>query len=509
MRSLLLHHLRRCWPGLVAGLLTVFVLASLLQPRPRDVVMLPGLPAPFTNARQWTIRSSDNRYVAAVFEPRIGSGNAVLLVYDTALGQELYREDGVFPAMYSESPASLLYQRWSSTRYPLHEQLVRVDLTTRTKQVVKEYEQSRPIASQRAFSYYPKPRESSWLDPWREAFSLLSPDGRFWIMPRWEGTEYCFERIEVVTGKSLGRLALPTLGVEETARVQWMGFTADSTHLVVRSKTMLVSTPYCFQWFEVATGKHIGTVVTDEAMSEVYFVSKDLVIGKQKERWTPDDTVLLLASRVENQVDASNNTLVVCWHYYFADSNWRDRQSHHETHFSVRDIASRRVIQQHTLTTPLRAANGLPTGFAVLGLQTSFMKVLPGDVLLLQQSPFIPEDKIMQWFSWLQWKLNSDQPSPKTTFVVVDGMRGKTLATLRLPDNIRHTTLSPDQRTLTFSTHDYGMNYVFDYPFRPPWFVIGCWVAGLAGLVTVFSELIRWRLQRRMKTHGQVQRPGM
>lgn len=523
----------RFWPGLFGLAVTFFVLTLILQPRPRAIELMPIVPGYSQSTRELKLLSPDKHYLATVYG-EAGSGHTLSL-YDLIHAEELFHTSGVFVRVEFMDSETLLFQTRSSTDQepiPVKEQLVRWNAKSKTQQVVRDYHlpEEKFFELNLGYSFLHEQTRFQW-----KHWSLLSPDAGIWIVPCFDERTVWYERIDVASGKSLGRLELPELSKKASPTfVRGMRFTDDSQVLIVRTqKGFEQGYDHRLHRLEARTGKEISSMSIPNDLGMVYFASKDYLVtaveqpndktdhreelflirsqDKQVQRLGFDEIQPEKQGRpdyiykgcvkpeayIQHFIDPASETLVTSWQYCFSsnDQHMLNRVTSYlpELHYSVRDLKTGRVLhtdcQRFTLT---RRDRGNLVAGITLGSGINVSSVLPGPLLLVERSTEQPENLFIEWLEWLKQKLNLSQDKINSTHYFIDCKTGRILQTIRFPISFGTVALSPNHSTLTLSNFYEAHTYIYDYPFHSPWLLICYWSFGLGAAITLLVETRRW-----------------
>ncbi len=247
-----LKRIWRFWPGLLALVLTSIALAWLMQPQPRTVhkVKLPP-PPPEALGPGWAIYSPCGRFIGVVYQHSSPYESQTLRVCDRRSGQELHTVtiQGVIQPLFDEHGALYYFEQ---------EQLRRWDPATGHTQKFLEIDLSCRI--EKGFVVFDSDRRGGSTD----CHSILSPTGRWWVIPRANDDSLWYERVNVRTGKSEGRINLPVkkLGSESSSqeRVVGMFFTREGDTLVAETQRGDESNRQCrLYWIDMKSGRVLHT----------------------------------------------------------------------------------------------------------------------------------------------------------------------------------------------------------------------------------------------------------
>lgn len=541
-RSLKLIH--RFWLGLLTLVFMLTLLGWTVPPQPREKVVFWVPAVQVRQIVEETVYSRDHRYVAARYslDYQSGAGNrSAFAVYDTITTEELFRISGVVRQISFGPSGTLLFRHQpnesSGTTMPVDEYLLRWDPARRSKHVVSEYHVPASLSSEVELRSSSLNKNDFSSTNW----SLLSPDARTWIVPCHDEKTHWYELIEVASGKSRGRLALPEMlnGVS-TVRVNEMRFSNDGEVLVVQTRTWSKNNneQYRLHWLQSGTGKELGSMPIPTDIAMISYADSELVVAAEgwSSRQINNKHVVYVIKRraqelnrivldeiqpelqerpkemppeyvnpnaqLECHVDPVSQTLITCWHYCFSEKvTWANRHSVgtnylSDVHYSVRHLSTGEMLHSDCLKFPFKG-NSLDALFG----WGQVMVCLPGPILFVSHSRIGSDNQFQQWIEWLQQKLNIEQDIFKQRHVVVDGRSGKTLSSLNSPGNVHHVKLSQDQRTLTLITGSQE-HFYYDYPLRQPWLLIWTWALGVAGGITLLVEARRWWRHHRQKLHG-------
>ncbi|MFT3882924.1 MAG: hypothetical protein QM703_25120 [Gemmatales bacterium] len=543
MKSLCIKILQRFWPAWVALALVTFVLASIMEPSPRmkEDMFYPLGKKDFSPG--FTLRSNDGRYLAVIGSSRYSWKKMYLI--DTVARQELFNIAGDFGDVIFDSTNRLLFTRHFESQIdtvPLEEELMRWDPVAKTQEVLHSFRlpsrKSLEIELHDEPLRYP-PREKAWNSG---HWSVLSPDVRFWVIPRCDERYHWYELIDLTTGRNIGRLQLPDmLNDEGVVKVIGMHFIEDASLLVVKTWHRVENQEhYQLHWLEADTGKVLGTMPLPTNISEWLFADGKMLVAKaieeksgptyrqkiyvitwrdsalkqleldeirpdlqERQGYVPAEYVTPDAS-IQCNVDPVSHSLIVSWNYGFSVIRRRgsmyslDRGDFHlpDIHYGVRDLNTGEVVRRGLVPFPKNSdKTGWKRDFVYL------KTVLPGPVLVCYRAKQNPEGTLEQWLDWLQQKFDLERTTINETLHFVDGMTGQVQTTIRQIAGVNDITLSPDQKAISITTSNH-YRYLYDYPLHKPWLLIVAWAFGVAACITLLTESFRWWRRRKLvSTH--------
>lgn len=544
MKKLLFKMIRRFWLGLLGLLVTFVALACWLQPRPRAVhsVTLPfDQSLIFQEGAQY---SGDHRTLAISYHGGIDHSHdsSILVVYDLASGKELFREPVTIGQFVLDEGGGLHYlageyRKFNSTL--THEKLIRCNPLTGKKETLAEVEIR---GSDLEFRIFDLMHDTSHIN----CRSALSPDGKWWIVPRFDESALWYERIDARTGKGACKLQLPAMKSSALfAQMVSMCFTREEDIVLVETDNAgPANKRYQLHWVDLKTGQVLHSVFVPNPVDHYCVAEKDLTVvqtsnndpvqlpivmafhgvarelrtmtleevekGKNKQlMWDGKPMPNPSWHLATPMVDVSSQTVVTGWQYCARlddDVAIRSRTAPRfewspEYYFSSRDLRTGQLLRTETLR--IRSdRNHFDRKENTLDVRG----ILPGPVYVL--SHYIvenePEGLIEKSLSKLRgWLHLSSRPySHRMHFI--DALTGKTLSTVQKEFG-GSIELSPDGKTL--SEHYYGdgieMRLEYDYPLHPPWTYIWWWSLSVAGIISLCTEWVRWRGRRFAKSTGQ------
>jgi hypothetical protein len=518
------------WPGLVSLMISVAALAWFAVPQPRDKAVLKPPPDLPHVSREQTIRTKDNRYVASFFSGAVvpTGVSQILTLFDSTTDEQLFRIDGSIGQISFDPLQSLIFVFRPDQN---HEQLIRFDPQTKMRQVLWEYHLPATKFAQLQLIATISCKQNRCLTQWN--WSLLSPDGSTWIIPRFDERMFWYERIDVSSGKVPARLSLPDMpiGTAKT-KVTAMGFIGAGDLLWVKTRSSSDNNDqYRLHWLETRSGQELSSTAIPFDFDAMCYADNDLFVarsyqptpnGEKKEevcvvRRTTNQVLSFQLDEIDSElhklpqktwpqysvpreylslhVDPVSQTLTAGWTYHQSEpsrspSTFSMSDIIPKFYFSVRDLRSGELLRCDDLYYASGAITVEPFQ------QTSLQSVFPGPTLFVSQSNWFPEDRLETWIEEVRQWLGLKSEPFKHTHWIIDGKTGKVLWKLRFPIQVWNAAISQDQSKLILSSYGEEESLIYDFPLHKPWLLILSWSFGIAGGMTLLVEARHWWKRR-------------
>lgn len=190
---------------------------------------------------------------------------------------------------------------------------------------------------------------------------------------------------------------------------------------------------------------------------------------------------------------AEQNCIAYYWsHFRRIDSN--ATESLPGCYWAIRHLATEKLLNTSRLNTGNHPESDEKRYYYYL------VNTLPGPTMVFMQGN-IENDKmnglVKEYLSRLRTWLGI-QPIKTGQLLFISGTTGELARTLRVPQNQTTVYLSKDGKSLNvLSGFDQLIELrTYDYPLHQPWLLICSWALGVALVITLLSELRRWKRHR-------------
>jgi len=474
--------------------------------------------------------------LAVSFSGHINDKNNRLSVYDLISGQHLFKDPLYLNQFVFDSQGALLYlggENGGFAETHTHEKLMRWNPITQQTNMIAEQSVK---GSALEFRLYDLVQDTNKLD----CQSVLSIDGRWWIVPRMDDTSVWYERLDTRTGISAGKLQLPAMKESPSSQqVISMCLTKEADVLLVETN---LNNKTELNWIDLSTDQLLHSAIVPGGIDHICVAQKDLTVVMTQTA-SPEEKPMLMAfhgakrelrliplNEIEKHqakppqyskrkmptpevalyspmVDVQSMTAVIGWRYC---SHLTERAIGNgppdftewspEYYYSVRDLKTGSLL--HTGCLNLLSGKN---PFDIKNNTLDARMALPGPILVLSQ--YIvesePEGFLAKWFNKMRNWLNLS-PGYLHKLHFIDARSGTVTNTLQNQYTGGRLSLSPDEKTLTISCYWDGeeAQLEYDYPLHQPWLLIWSWALGVACGITVLVEVRRWWRQHRQKLHG-------